>query len=195
MSDDQAQTGQSTNDDTSIATEEVKTYEVGGKQMTADELYENHGQLQWAYTKVTQEKSELEKAPEEPVVEQSAELEEAVRVLKESWFATVDDINAMKEEQQFDQKSDKFFNSNKDLGEKKEAIIELSKSSGLSLEEIAVKYGFSTEDKLEKSKSRGLVWDTQYEPEEPKALKDMTSAEYDIWKKENLTWSGNYSRG
>lgn len=63
----------------------------------------------------------------------------------------------MKEEQQFDQKSDKFFNSNKDLGEKKEAIIELSKSSGLSLEEIAVKYGFSTEDKLEKSKSRGLV--------------------------------------
>ena len=84
MSDDQAQIGQSTNDDTSVATEEVKTYEVGGKQMTGDELYENHQQLAGAYTKVTQDKAELEKAPEEPVVERPAELDEAIRVLKEN---------------------------------------------------------------------------------------------------------------
>ena len=80
MSDDQVvvdETTQSTNDDTS-ATQEVK-YEVGGQELTGDELVENYKKLQKAYTQKSQELADKGKAPEA----ESQELQDAKQQLKD----------------------------------------------------------------------------------------------------------------
>jgi hypothetical protein len=59
------------------------------------------------------------------------------------------------------------------------------------LEDIVVKYNFTTSDKVQKAKSsRTIVWDSKKEQQKQKTVKEMTPAEYAKWKTEQWI-SGN----
>lgn len=182
MSNDQGE-NQSTKDDTPM-TEGVKV-EVNGREMTPQELAENYKNLQGEFTRTTQELSELKKgqAPEEPKEpEQVDEKEEVKQLLKKQGFVTVEDLESKAKE-------DSFFQSAPELAQQRTAIVELAKANNMSPEDVAIKYWFSTQEKLERAKQgdlKGNMAEVDQKEVRPSELYQKDPDQYEEWRKKNL---------
>ncbi len=170
---------ESTQDDTST-TQEVKI-DVNGRELTPNELADEYKRLQGEFTRKSQKLSAFEKAAqweeEQPKEENGGdEIKNALNLLRENGVLTREDLEAEK-------KQEAFFTRNSELAERKNAITKLANADWISVEEAVVRYGFSTEEKLERARQRDIVGTAQEKPQ--KSVKEMTSEEWNKWKKEN----------
>jgi len=142
------------------------------------------------YTKKTQElakqREEIERMRQWQQAPEQQEDEKVVdEYLKSKGYLTKSDFEKEKEALKQESYFDKFFDANPDLSKHEEAIRAIAKVDNSALEDIVVKYNFSTSDKLQKAKSsRSLVWDIKKDESNPKTIKTMTAAEYAKWKSE-----------
>jgi len=139
------------------------------------------------YTKKTQELAEERKGFEtaEPV-EADADVDAAKKFLQSEGYLTQAEVDAKLaafEKRQEDGKlMASFFNSNPDLKQFKGAIETIAKTDDSAIEDIVVKYGFTSTDKLKKAKARGAVGTSSYEGGKEKAIEEMSSTEFAEWK-------------
>lgn len=82
-----------------------------------------------------------------------------VKPLRDAGVATREDIDAQVQEAfarvESQKKADTFFDNNPELESSKKAILELSKSTGMTPEEVAIQYNFMDSDKTQKRTVKG----------------------------------------
>lgn len=154
------------------------------QEVTKDELLNGYLRQQ-DYTRKTQEIAEVKRQKEQ---ESPDESEEVKRTLKSMWFATKEEIQeyvaSVARQQTEESKLSSLIQSNPELKQFEWAIKEIAKTDNSAIEDIIVKYGFSTHDKLAQAKqTRNLVWNSNaVAGEQPKSIADMTDAEYAKFK-------------
>lgn len=145
-------------------------------------------QRQQDYTKKTQElaeqRKELAKSPSSAKDNETEEIKQTLSSLgfttKEDLTAYIESVNKGKEEEK---KLDNLIQTNPDLKKYAGAIKEIAKTDKSAIEDIVVKYGFSTHDKLKEAKeSRWLVGDSNITKWWQKSVKDMTDKEFAEFK-------------
>ncbi len=133
--------------------------EVNGEKLSIDEL--KKGYMRSAdYTRKTQRLAQDKSKSLEDIKDSNPELYNAVVQLREAWVATKDDISETIKEQleeieskkSSEQSAKQFFENNPDLEKSQKAILELSKNTGMTPEEVAIHYWFADSDKLQKGK-------------------------------------------
>lgn len=133
--------------------------EVNGEKLSIDEL--KKGYMRSAdYTRKTQRLAQDKSKSLEDIKDSNPELYNAVVQLREAWVATKDDISETIKEQleeieskkSSEQSAKQFFENNPDLEKSQKAILELSKNTGMTPEEVAIHYWFTDSDKLQKGK-------------------------------------------
>jgi len=160
-----------------------QTFELGGKQVSWEELMDSYKKLQWEYTKSRQEISENKKNSE-----LSDEDKSAIDFIKKNWFVTKDDLEGLSKKQAHEANLSNIIAANPDLQPFESAIKEIWKNWDIAYEDIIQKYGFKSKDKLTKARSQGDVkWTPQ---KKEKAIKDMTSEEW-AKHKAKMWWSNN----
>lgn len=153
------------------------------QEVSKDELMNGYLRQQ-DYTRKTQEIAEARRQKEEA----PDESEEVKRTLKQMWFATKEEIQeyvaSVARQQTEESKLSGLIQSNPELKQFEWAIKEIAKTDNSAIEDIIVKYGFSTHDKLAQAKqSRNLVGNSNaVAGEQPKSIADMTEAEYAKFK-------------
>jgi hypothetical protein len=174
-SQDQAQPEESGNDSETLI-------EVNGEELTLDEL--KKGYMRTAdYTRKTQKLAQDKSKSLEDIQESNPELYQAVVQLREAGVATKDDIAIAVEEtlERIEAKksgeiSDKqFFADNPDLESSKKAILDLSKSTGLTPEEVAIQYNFMDKDRKRSRDVKG-----KFAPKE-KSYSELSRQEKDAF--------------
>ena len=110
--------------------------------------------------------------------------EEAVDAfLSSKWYAKATDVERLVEEklkwvtksQQDEQTLQSLVASNPDLKQFEGAIRKIAATDNSAIEDIVVKYGFSTHDKLSKAKQRDIVgWTNKLESDKPKPVSERT---------------------
>lgn len=160
-----------------IDTDENSASDIMSKYETLEKNYKN---LQADYTKKSQQLKELSTQGEynNDGVDETAEQ-------WKQWFKAnlldpeLDKIrNTFAESKTFES----ILQSTPEIKPYEKAISDLVKSTGKWYEEVIQEYGFLSSDKLEKAKTRSLVWDREYS-KKPKSIADMTSQEYTERKK------------
>lgn len=135
--------------------------EVNGEKLSIDEL--KKGYMRSAdYTRKTQRLAQDKSKSLEDIKDSNPELYNAVVQLREAWVATKDDISETIKEQleeieskkSSEQSAKQFFENNPDLEKSQKAILELSKNTGMTPEEVAIHYWFADSDKLQKGKKK-----------------------------------------
>ena len=128
--------------------------EVNGEKLSIEELKKGY-MRQSDYTKKTQRLAQDKSKTLEEIQETNPELYDAVVQLRSAGVATKDDI-ALAVEQTLERieakksgetTAKKFFEENPDLEGSKKAILDLSKSTGLTPEEVAIQYNFMGKDR------------------------------------------------
>lgn len=121
--------------------------EVNGEKLTLDEL--KKGYMRTAdYTRKTQKLAQDKSKSLEDIKESNPELYNAVVQLREAGVATKDDISEtvkaqleeMETKKTAEQSAKQFFENNPDLEGSKKAILDLSKNTGMTPEEVAIHY-------------------------------------------------------
>lgn len=179
-------------------TQSQKLYDFNGQQFTADQLAESYGNLQKDYTKKTQELTQLKKSDVESKDGSEDETVRAKEALKKLGVIT-DDYLEEKLEEKLKQRDevvnqqrelDSLIADNPSLSSYKDAIVAIGKTDKRSYYDIAVSYNFAAKDKLQRAKrSEPTGAMPNKVRKESKTIKDMTPAEYDVWRKENLKGS------
>lgn len=156
------------------------------QEVTKDELLNGYLRQQ-DYTRKTQEIAEVRKQKEQEATK-GDETEEVKKTLKQLGFATKDEIQeyvvSLARQQTEEQKLSNLIQSNPELKQFEWAIKEIAKTDNSAIEDIIVKYGFSTHDKLTQAKNtRSLVWNSNANGgDKPKSVADMNDAEYAKFK-------------
>lgn len=156
--------------------------DVNWDMISIDELKRGY-MRQSDYTKKTQKLKELE--TQSTNISQDNNAEEWKQWIKENVLAP--EIENIKKEIHSDQSFNDLLSYNPELNRHADAIKALSKSEGLSPEEIIEKYKFWSIDKLQRAKERKLIWDRTLETQ-PKSISDLSPQEYEDWKKQH-TWN------
>ena len=160
-----------------------QTYTVGGQELTWEQLAENYKNLQWEFTRKTQELSKNKKESE-----LSDEDKAAVDFIKQNWFVTTNDLENMTKKQAHEARLTDIITSNPDLKSFESAIREIWKSWDMAYEDIIQKFWFKAGDKLAKARSQ---WDVKWMPEsKEKSIKDMTPEQY-AKHKVKMGWTQN----
>lgn len=156
--------------------------EVNGEELSMDEL--KKGYMRNAdYTRKTQRLAQDKSKTLEDIEESNPELYQAVVQLREAWVATKDDIAATVEEtlerikakEGADASAKNFFEDYPALVSSKKAILELSKNTGLTPEEVAITYNFMDKDQKRTREVKG-----KFAPKE-KSYTDLSRAEKDAF--------------
>lgn len=122
--------------------------EVDGKMIPIDELKKGY-MRQEDYTRKTQKLSQAKSKSLEELKESDPELyERVVKPLQEAGVATREEmLSTLKEEiekhetkKTAEQSAKQFFENNPDLESSKKAILDLSKNTGMTPEEVAIHY-------------------------------------------------------
>lgn len=200
---DQDAKGEQSTDEQSHAgdqseTQSQKLYEFNGQQFTGDQLAESYANLQKDYTKKTQELTQLKK----PVVEstdssedETVRAKEALRqlgVVTEEAFEEKLEAKLKQRDEVVNQQREleSLIADNPSLSPYKEAIVAIGKSDKRSYYDIAASYNFAAKDKLQRAKrSEPTGAMPQKIKPETKAVKDMSMAEYEAWRKDNVKGS------
>lgn len=141
------------------------------------------------FTRKTQElakqREELQKKQEDATTPDEIAAVETLR--KKYGFVTREELDKQSKQMAEDLKLNQLFDSNPDLKQYEWAIREIGKSTDMAYEDIIVKYGFSSKDKLQKARdSRWEVKGSLDKGQKQKSIKEMTTEEYLKWKKEHM---------
>lgn len=128
--------------------------DVNGEMLSVEELKKGY-MRQSDYTRKTQKLAQDKSKTLEEIQDTNPELYDAVVQLRSAGVATKDDIALAVEEtlERIEAKKSgetttkKFFENNPDLESSKKAILDLSKSTGLTPEEVAIQYNFMWKDR------------------------------------------------
>jgi hypothetical protein len=100
-------------------------------------------------------------------------------------------MNWLKKQQQDQNSIESIINSNPDLKQFEWAIKKIASTDNSAIEDIIVKYGFSSHDKLSKAKnSRGLIWNSSKEESKSKPVSEWTTE--DRTKFEATNWNKKF---
>ena len=157
--------------------------EVNGEKLTLEEL--KKGYMRTAdYTRKTQKLAQDKSKSLEEIKDTNPELYEAVVQLRELGIASKDDITPAVEEalerietkKTAEQSAKQFFENNPDLESHKKAILDLSKNTGMTPEEVAIHYWFTDSAKIQSKKEvKG-----KFAPK-PKTYSELSRAEKDAF--------------
>lgn len=158
-------------------TDENSTSDIMTKYETLEKNYKN---LQSDYTKKSQQLKELSTHSED----YNDGGDENTEQWKQWFKANLLDPELDRIRKTFTESKtfESILQSTPEIKPYEKAISDLVKSTGKWYEEVIQEYGFLSSDKLEKAKSRSLIWDREYW-KKPKSIADMTSQEYTEWKK------------
>ena len=199
---DQDTTGEQSTDNKSDAgdqseTQSRKLYDINGQQLSADQLAESYANLQKDYTKKTQELSQFKKPVEESTSseDETVQAKEALRklgvVTEEAFEEKLEAKLKQRDEVANQQRGlDNLLTENPNLSPYKEAIVAIGKTDKRSYYDIAASYNFAAKDKLQRAKRSEPTgaMPSKIKPES-KSVKDMSMAEYEAWRKDNLKGS------
>ena len=199
---DQDTTGEQSTDNKSDAgdqseTQSRKLYDINGQQLSADQLAESYANLQKDYTKKTQELSQFKKPVEESTSseDETVQAKEALRklgvVTEEAFEEKLEAKLKQRDEVANQQRElDNLLTENPNLSPYKEAIVAIGKTDKRSYYDIAASYNFAAKDKLQRAKRSEPTgaMPSKIKPES-KSVKDMSMAEYEAWRKDNLKGS------
>lgn len=182
--------------------DEQSVVEINGEQVSLDELKQGY-MRQSDYTRKTQEIAELRRTmAREPRQEEGAkvsipddqELQQAVQLLKQQGFATKEDLEILKAQQSDQAELSQLLDANPDLKRFEAAIKSIGATDNRAWSDIVTDYGFTSKDKLAKAKaSRTIVGSNNIATEKPqKSIMDLSTEEYEAWKKQNITSDGNF---
>lgn len=182
------------------SSEEEQTIEIDGEQVPISELKSGYMRTK-DYTQKMQEIARLKKSEPQPAKQDpniDPEVQKAAEVLKQAGFVTQEDIDKKLQEQKLieddNRKLESLLNANPALKRHEKAIRAMGAAyNTLAWEDVIAEGGFMEKNKIAKAKaSRGSVKGsaTPKDPsEKQKSVKDMTSEEYEAWKKENVNGS------
>lgn len=156
--------------------------EVNGEMVSVEELKKGY-MRQSDYTKKTQRLAQDKSKSLDEIKDSNPELYDAVVQLRSAGVATKDDIELAVEEtlERIEAKKSgeitakKFFEDNPDLESSKKAILDLSKSTGLTPEEVAIQYNFMEKDRQRSRDVKGKFAPT------PKTYSQLSRAEKDAY--------------
>lgn len=155
--------------------------EVDGEMIEIDELKKGY-MRQSDYTRKTQQLSQAKSKSLDELKDSNPDLyEQVVKPLQEAGIATKEDIKQQFEELKSQEKTEKsvqsFFENNPDLEKSQKAILELSKNTGMTPEEVAIHYWFTDNDKLQKGKKEVKG---KFAPK-PKSYSELSRQEKDAY--------------
>lgn len=142
------------------------------------------------YTRKTQALAEERKQIEElkQKYQQKQEPEEVLQArefLKQENVVTKDDLENFYKQQQYEIGFNDLLKVSPELKKHEEAIRALQRSTGWAYEDVIVKYGFSSSDKVSKAKeARYSLEGMNPKQSGVKSVKDMTPEEYAKFRKE-----------
>lgn len=151
------------------------------QEVTLDEL-QNGYQRQSDYTRKTQElareREMLQK--QAPVQEQNNDDVEVERYVSSIVERQVEQkIAWLTKQQQDEQTLQSVMASNPDLKQFEWAIRKIAATDNSAIEDIVVKYGFSSHDKLSKAKQRDIVgWSNRLESDKSKPVSEWTKEDW-----------------
>lgn len=138
------------------------------------------------YTRKTQMLAEERKRLDE--LKQKQEPDEVVQArefLKQENVVTKDDLENFYKQQQYEIWFNDLLKVSPELKKHEEAIRALQRSTGWAYEDVIVKYGFSSSDKVAKAKeARYSLEGMNPKLQDKKSIKDMTPEEYAKFRKE-----------
>lgn len=161
------------------------------QEVSLDEL-QNWYMRQSDYTRKTQELAEERKqiTKQDPTYQKPDDDEDAAveEYLQGKGYAKKDNVQDLvkKELENYQKKQQdeitiqNLVSANPDLKQFEWAIRKIAATDDSAIEDIVVKYGFSSHDKLSKAKQRGIVWSWGYDESKPKPVSEWTK---DDWAK------------
>lgn len=159
--------------------------EVNGELIDIDELKKGY-MRQSDYTRKTQQLSQAKSKSLDELKESNPDLyEQVVQPLREAGLATKEEmmlafheeVAKLDEKKNADKTAKQFFENNPDLEKSQKAILELSKNTGMTPEEVAIHYWFADSDKLQKGKKEVKG---KFAPK-PKSYSELSRQEKDAY--------------
>lgn len=159
------------------------------QNVTEDELINGY-MRQADYTRKTQELAEERKQLQWQTQKADTTDDEDANVeayLQSKGYAKADQVNqlvnerlqAIQKNQQDEETLRKLIVENPELKQYEWAIREIAKNDNSALEDIVVKYGFSTHDKLADAKKRTVMWWTQTYDNKWKPVSEWTEKDWE----------------
>lgn len=159
------------------------------QSVTEDELINGY-MRQADYTRKTQELAEERKQLQWQTQKADTTDDEDANVeayLQSKGYAKADQVNqlvnerlqAIQKNQQDEETLRKLIVENPELKQYEWAIREIAKNDNSALEDIVVKYGFSTHDKLADAKKRTVMWWTQAYDNKWKPVSEWTEKDWE----------------
>lgn len=159
--------------------------EVDGELIPLEELKKGY-MRQSDYTRKTQQLSQAKSKSLDELKESNPDLyEQVVQPLREAGLATKEEmllafheeVAKLDEKKKAEKTAKQFFEENPDLEKSQKAILELSKNTGMTPEEVAIHYWFADSDKLQKGKKEVKG---KFAPK-PKSYSELSRQEKDAY--------------
>ena len=162
------------------------------QNVTEDELINGY-MRQADYTRKTQELAEERKQLQWQTQKADTTDDEDANVeayLQSKGYAKADQVNqlvneklqAIQKNQQDEETLRKLIVENPELKQYEWAIREIAKNDNSALEDIVVKYGFSTHDKLADAKKRSVMWWTPTYENKEKPVSEWTEKDWEMFE-------------
>lgn len=162
------------------------------QSVTEDELINGY-MRQSDYTRKTQELAEERKQLQWQVTRQDTSDDEDANVeayLQSKGYAKADQVEKLVNErlqgiaksQQDEETLRKLIVENPELKQYEWAIREIAKNDNSALEDIVVKYGFSTHDKLSEAKKRSVMWWSTNSVDGKKPMSEWTEKDWELFE-------------
>ena len=162
------------------------------QSVTEDELINGY-MRQSDYTRKTQELAEERKQLQWQTQKADTTDDEDANVeayLQSKGYAKADQVNqlvnerlqAIQKNQQDEETLRKLIVENPELKQYEWAIREIAKNDNSALEDIVVKYGFSTHDKLADAKKRSVMWWTPTYENKEKPVSEWTEKDWELFE-------------
>lgn len=162
------------------------------QSVTEDELINGY-MRQSDYTRKTQELAEERKQLQWQVTRQDTSDDEDANVeayLQSKGYAKADQVEKLVNDrlqgiaksQQDEETLRKLIIENPELKQYEWAIREIAKNDNSALEDIVVKYGFSTHDKLSEAKKRSVMWWSTNSVDGKKPVSEWTDKDWELFE-------------
>lgn len=162
------------------------------QSVTEDELINGY-MRQSDYTRKTQELAEERKQLQWQVTRQDTSDDEDANVeayLQSKGYAKADQVEKLVNErlqgiaknQQDEETLRKLIIENPELKQYEWAIREIARNDNSALEDIVVKYGFSTHDKLSEAKKRSVMWWSTNSVDGKKPMSEWTEKDWELFE-------------
>lgn len=177
---------------------EEPTVEIDGEKVPLSQIkaWKEGHMRQEDYTRKTQELAEAKRqlartkdGADTKADDMTPEVKAAVETLKKAGFATKEDLQMLKLQEEDEKNFRKLVKSYPELKSHEKALKQIGLTDNRAWEDIARDYGFLSADKVAKAKASNPVKGVKNAPggaEKKLDIASMSEKEYEAWKKANL---------